>query len=159
MSPVSPASKPSLPIKPEPLAVTGVDWALLALVSLLAFGAGVLEVLLVPLYVGSVIVPVSVVAAVVSNIGLPWLGFVTVRVPAGALIPVVSWLVPVFGLIAVSRPEGDILVSGVGAQEWNYYVMILLGCFTGMAAFIRSTAAFASGSRGGSSSPDRSTAQ
>ena len=131
---------------------TGADWALVGLISAVALLSGVLEVLLVPLYAGSVLVPLSAVLAVLGNLALPRLGFATIRMPAGALIPVLSWLVPVLALVVIARPEGDILVAGGGAQQWNYYAMVLLGGGAGFGSFVmagsRAAAPTSTGTRG-----------
>lgn len=93
--------------------------------------AALLSVLLTPLYWGSALVPVSVVLAVASNVGLPILATRLGASRPVAAIPFVLWVVVVVAL-GVSRPEGDVLLpAGNGAQPWVTYGMLLAGALAG----------------------------
>ena len=74
--------------------------------------SAVLEALLVPIYVGSVVIPVAVVLALAGNVVLPRLARSLVPSTAAALAPFGAWLIVmvVFGVLA--RPEGDVVLPG-----------------------------------------------
>lgn len=112
----------------------GRDWAMLVVLCAAALLSGILEVLFVPLYVGSVLVPIVIVFAVAGNLLLPRLGRVLVASGAGSLVPFLSWLVPVLGLTLFPRPEGDVLVPGGNGQQWTFYGVLLGGCLAGFAS-------------------------
>jgi hypothetical protein len=92
-------------------AVRRLGWGLAAV----AVGGwlALVEVFWLPLRVGGVLVPLSVVVAVVGNLLLPAgaLRFSGSRVVA--VLPVVAWLVVAVGSM-VRRPEGDLVMNGVG---------------------------------------------
>ncbi|HEX2074306.1 MAG TPA: hypothetical protein VHF92_11010 [Geodermatophilus sp.] len=100
------------------------------LVALLAVAVAgwlaLVEVFWLPLRVGGVLVPVSVVAAVVGNLLL---------VPAAhrlsgsrvvAVVPAVTWLVVALAG-SIPRPEGDILITGSGDAGVVNLGFLLLG--------------------------------
>jgi hypothetical protein len=98
---------------------------------------GLLELMLVgQFYVGGQIIPLVIIAAVVSNIGLPVLGYRAVRAPRGAILPVVCWLITVLFLSIYERPEGDLLVISAYGQQWGFYGVLLLGGIAGFASII-----------------------
>jgi hypothetical protein len=142
----APAGKTAVDAPPLP-PVTVADWGLVALLTALAIGSGAFEVLLVPLYAGSWLVPISVLLGVVGNIVLPRSGFALVRVPSGALAPVLGWLVAVLVPIIIARPEGDIHVAGGGGQQWVLYALLVFGGLAGFTTFVRSSAAAPSTAR------------
>ncbi len=115
------------------------DWALVGLLSACAVLAGVLEVLFIPLYVGSVLVPVVIVFAILGNVLLPLGAHSVVRATGAAVLPFVSWLVPVLVLPLFPRSDGDVLVLGGGAQQWTFYGVVLLGCAAGFGTIVRVT--------------------
>ncbi|MFN2559957.1 MAG: hypothetical protein ABR571_01505 [Jatrophihabitans sp.] len=89
------------------------DWLARSGVAVLALCGGlsaVLEALLVPLYIGSVVIPVAVVLALAGNAVLPRLARSLVPTTAAALAPFGVWLIVmvVFGVLA--RPEGDVVL-------------------------------------------------
>jgi hypothetical protein len=114
----------------------GRDWLGLVVLCAAAVLAGLLELLFVPLYLGSVLFPVSILAAVLGNALWPRLGHALVRSGAGAFLPLVAWLVPVLGLSLVGRPEGDVIVLGGNGQELTFYAVLLLGCLSGFVSAI-----------------------
>lgn len=112
------------------------DWLILVVLCVTALLSGVLEVLFVPLYVGSVLVPVVVLFAIGGNVLLPYLGRTLVPTSAGTLAPFLSWLIPVLGLALFPRPEGDVLVPGGGGQQWTFYGLLLGGCVAGFISIV-----------------------
>ncbi len=113
-------------------------WATLALLCGCAVISALLELLFVPFYVGSTIVPVVVVAALVGNVVLPRWGFAATGRAAGAVLPLVCWLVVVLGLTMYQRPEGDIFVLGGNGQQWTFYALLLVGAAAGFATIVLS---------------------
>jgi len=91
------------------LALTG--WSVLAVAA--ATWLAVVEVLWLPLRLGGVLVPVSVVAAVVGNLLLPDLVLRRSRSRAVSVLPAVAWA-GVAAAASMRRPEGDLLVVGAG---------------------------------------------
>lgn len=110
-------------------ALSAVGIVAVCLVAVLAAG---LELLLVPLRVGTVMAPVSVLCAVVGNVALVRAGRVFVRSTGALVAPFVAWLVPVVGLAMTSRPEGDVLIPGGGGEQWVFYAMLLAGGAAGL---------------------------
>ena len=92
------------------LALTG--WSVLAVAA--ATWLAVVEVLWLPLRLGGVLVPVSVVAAVVGNLLLPDLVLRRSRSRAVSVLPAVAWA-GVAAAASMRRPGGDLLVIGAGA--------------------------------------------
>lgn len=94
--------------------------------------AGLIEVLLAPFYVGSVLVPVAVVLAIASNIALPIISRTLVDSVLAAAAPVVVWVAVVL-VLSLPRPEGDVLLpGGKGGQLAVSYAMMLLGVLAGV---------------------------
>lgn len=114
----------------------GRDWAPLVLLCAAAALAGLLEVLFVPFYIGSVLTPVVVPIALVTNYVWTRLGYTLVRTTTGAVAPFVCWVIPVLGLALFPRPEGDVIVIGGGGQQWVYYGLLLLGCLSGFVSIV-----------------------
>lgn len=86
-----------------------LGWGLVGVV--LAAWLAAVEVFWLPLRVGSVPVPVSLLAAVVGNLLLPaWVHRRSGSRLVG-LLPVLVWAAVAVGA-AVRRPEGDLLISG-----------------------------------------------
>jgi hypothetical protein len=101
------------------------------LCALCAVLAGMLTVLLTPLYWGSAIIPVSIVLAIATNVGLPLLVRLFGAPPLAAGVPFVLWLATIL-LLGMSRPEGDVLLpAGNGAQPWVTYGMLAAGTIAG----------------------------
>jgi hypothetical protein len=112
--------------------ITGWDWAGVALLTLCGALAGLLESLLVPLYWGSVIFPIAIVLALVSNVVLPRLAGSLVPRTSAVLAPFAGWLVVVVGFGVVSRPEGDVILPGApGKLEFVTYGVLLGGALAG----------------------------
>lgn len=97
-----------------------------AVVLVLAVWMALVEVFWLPLRVAGVLVPVSVVAAVVANLLLPRfaLRLSGSRVVAG--LTGVAWLVVVVAGM-IRRPEGDLLITGGGATGIVNLAFLLCG--------------------------------
>ena len=98
--------------------------------------AGMLEVLLVPLYAGRVLVPVAVVLAIAGNLVLPRLARSLADSTWVAAAPVVVWLIVTVGLGFTARPEGDVLLPGGGYVQWVGFGVFLGGLGAGLATVI-----------------------
>jgi hypothetical protein len=112
-------------------------WATVALLC----GAAVLNALLdvafmAQFYAGTVIVPVTILAAVVGNVLLPWLGRRAVGRTAGAVLPVVCWLVPTLVLTMYNRPEGDLFVIAEYQQQYAFYGLLIAGATAGFVTVV-----------------------
>jgi hypothetical protein len=121
--------------------VTGrlLDWLGLAAVITTAALAGLLEALLVPLYAGTVVVPLSVVLAIGGNLLFPRLARALVPTTPASALPVLAWLLVVMGFGAFGRPEGDVVLPGApSAVEWVTYGVLLGGAAAGVTAVVRS---------------------
>jgi hypothetical protein len=113
------------------------DWVGVALLAASAALAGLLEVLLVPLYVGSVILPVAVLFAVVGNVALPRLARVLVPRTLAAGAPFGAWLLVVVLFGVVTRPEGDVILPGSPSSvEFVTYGVLLGGTLAGTVTLV-----------------------
>jgi hypothetical protein len=84
------------------------------------------EVFWLPLRVGGVLVPLSVVGAVVANLLLPAAALRFSGSRLVAVLPAVTWLVvAVAGMMR--RPEGDLVLTGVGASGVASLAFLMLG--------------------------------
>lgn len=116
-----------------------VAWAGVAALTVTAALAGLLEAVLVPLYLGSYVFPIAVVAALISNIALPRMSRALVPSTLAAALPFLAWLVVVLGFGAVARPEGDVILPGGGALMYVSYGVMLGGALAGTVSVITST--------------------
>jgi hypothetical protein len=105
--------------------------AVLACLSAVLFG--VLDVLLVPLYVGGSLIPVAAVAAVLGNIALPALAAYAVERIGAGILALICWFLPVVVLTMYVRPEGDVIVLAQNDQEYSFYGMLLGGVIAAVA--------------------------
>lgn len=132
------------PIKPEAaagavarLAPGWLDWAGVALITACGALAALVEALLVPLFVGRLVAPVSVVLALASNAALPWLAGTLVPRPVARLAPFLAWLIVMIGFGVVARPEGDVILPGSpGNVVWVTYVVLLGGALVGTVTLV-----------------------
>jgi hypothetical protein len=102
-----PAPGGRMPRRPWTLAGWGVT------IVLVAGWLALVEVFWLPLRVGGVVVPVSVLAAVAGNLLLADAAHRLSGRRAVAVLPAVTWLVVAVGA-TVRRPEGDLLLTGGG---------------------------------------------
>ena len=116
-----------------------MDYALLVLVCATAAVAGLVEVLLVPRYIGSLIFPIAVPLGVLTAWGLPRLGFFLTRRVSGAALPLLCWMLPVLILTFWPRPAGDVVVEGGNAEQWVAFTMIVLGAVIGFRVVVVDT--------------------
>jgi len=108
-----------------------LGWGVLAFV-VPAFLA-LIEVLWLPLRVGSVLLPVSVVAAVVGNALLVTLAAEVSGSRIVGALPAVAWLAVVLRA-SLPRPEGDLLLLGGGSLGVVTLAFIGLGMVSALAA-------------------------
>jgi hypothetical protein len=114
-----------------------VGWATFALLCGTAVLNALLDVaFLARFYAGTVIIPVTILAAVGGNIVLPWLGLRAVGRMAGAVLPVVCWLIPTLVLTMYSRPEGDLFVIAEYQQQYAFYGLLIAGATAGFATVV-----------------------
>jgi hypothetical protein len=104
------------------------------LVGVAAVQGALLEVFYVPLRAGTVILPVSALAAVVLNVLLPRLMHSVTQVRRATLVPAALWLVVVVGL-AMGRPEGDVVLPGSSSGAIGVVALVVLFGGTAAAAF------------------------
>lgn len=114
-------------------------WAGVALVTVSGAFAAWLESLLVPYYVGSVVVPFCIVFALASNWFLPRLARALIPSVVAAALPFAAWLAVVLFVSASSRPEGDVILPGGGAVEYVGYGLMLAGALVGTISIVTST--------------------
>ena len=96
------------------------------LVLVIAFWMALVEVFWLPLRVGGVLLPVSVVVAVVANLLLPRLALRLSGSRLFAALTGVVWLVVVVAAM-IRRPEGDLIITGGGATGVVNLAFLLLG--------------------------------
>lgn len=121
------ASEPSNRAGNSPLAWVGV-----AVIAAGAALAALVEALLVPLYAGTVIVPVAAVLALAGNLAFPRLARALVPTTFASVIPLLAWLAVMFVLMS-SRPEGDVVFPGKpGAVVAVFYATVFGGVLAGI---------------------------
>jgi hypothetical protein len=101
-----------------------LGWAVAAVV--VAGWLTVVEIFWLPLRVGGVLLPVSVVAAVVGNLLFVGVTYRVSRSRVVAALPAVVWLVLAL-LASQTRAEGDLLLVGGGALGWVNLAFLLFG--------------------------------
>jgi hypothetical protein len=84
------------------------------------------EVFWLPLRVAGVLVPISVVAAVVGNLMLVALALRLTGSRLLAVLPALVWVAVAVGAM-VRRPEGDLILTGIGALGVVNLAFLLLG--------------------------------
>lgn len=101
--------------------------------------SAVLELLFVPVYIGGVIAPFTLLAVVIGNVALPRLGRAAAGGVLGAMLPVICWMVTMLGIALVTRPEGDVLVLAGQNQQYVFYALLLIGAAAGFGTAIISS--------------------
>jgi hypothetical protein len=114
-------------------------WLGVALITVCAALAGLLELLLVPLYAGHVLIPAAVLFAILSNVALPRMAVAVVRSTLAAVAPFVGWLVVAVGFGVLTRPEGDVILPGGGYVEYVGYGTLLGGALAGTITVVMCT--------------------
>lgn len=122
-----------------PRAAGLVDWAGVVLICAVAALAGVLEALFTPYYIGKVIAPFAVLAALASNAVLPRMARALVPTTLAAVLPFLTWLVVIIAFGVVARPEGDVILPGApGKVEAVVYGVLLGGALAGTVSVVTS---------------------
>ena len=117
----------------------------LAVLSVVVFTAvavlgAAVEVTLVPVRVGTTVVPVSVALAVLGNIVVPVLSRRAVPRTAAAALPAMAWVATVL-VLSQARPEGDVLLPGSpSALVYVTYALLGLGIVAAMVTVVRGQA-------------------
>jgi hypothetical protein len=98
--------------------------------------SAVIEVLLIPLYHGGDVFPVTIVITIVLNVALPRLTRMTVDWGWAIALPLVSWIVVaiVLGFTNTSR---SILVPGSGQASYVALAFYFLGTLAGFISVLR----------------------
>jgi hypothetical protein len=117
------------------------------LICLCGVCAALLEALLVPIYVGTIPVPVAVVLAVLSNIAFPRIAYRIAPRGLAALAPFACWLVVIFIFGIVARPEGDVILPGGSSVQYVSYGVMLGGALAGTLTVVLSVPARSSRGR------------
>ena len=106
------------------------------LLCLCAALAALIELSLVPLYVGGTIAPVSVPLALLGNAVLPRLARRLVDSPGAMALVVLCWLLPLVILALTPRPEGDVYVRANAGDQWVFYAVLFGGLAVGVATVV-----------------------
>jgi hypothetical protein len=93
---------------------------------LVAGWLALVEVFWLPLRIGGVLVPLSVLAAVVGNLMLTAAAHRVSGSRLVAVLPAVVWLVVAVAAM-IRRPEGDLVLTGGGATGTVNLLFLLLG--------------------------------
>jgi hypothetical protein len=101
-----------------------VGWAVLAVAA--GSWLALVEVFWLPLKVGPVPVPLSVLAAVAGNLLLVQLAHRLSGSRLVAVLPALVWLVVALAAM-VRRPEGDLVLVGTGVTGWVGMAFLLFG--------------------------------
>jgi hypothetical protein len=119
---------------------TAWAWIGVAVLCGCAMLAAVLALFLVPVYAGTVVVPVAVAAALATNIVLPRLARALIPTTGAAMLPFASWLIVVIAVGTFPRPEGDVVLpGGGGALQWVSYGVLLGGALAGTVTVVLSS--------------------
>lgn len=116
--------------------VRAVDRLGVVVVTACAALAALLELLLVPLYAGSVVLPIAVVFAVASNVLLPRMARALVPSTFAAAAPFVAWVVVAIGFGVLTRPEGDVILPGGSPLQYVTYGVLLGGALAGTVTLV-----------------------
>ena len=101
-----------------------VAWGIVAV--LVAGWLALVEVFWLPLRIGGVLVPLSVLAAVVGNLMLIGAAHRLSGSRVVAVLPGLVWLVVAIAAM-IRRPEGDLVLTGGGATGTINLLFLLLG--------------------------------
>jgi hypothetical protein len=101
-----------------------LGWGLLATV--VSLWLALTEVFWLPLRVGPLLVPVSILVAVVANLLLPAAALRGSGSRTVAVVPGLVWLVVAIAAM-MRRPEGDLVIIGRGAAGTVNLAFLLLG--------------------------------
>jgi hypothetical protein len=99
-------------------------WALTAVV--VGGWLALVEVFWLPLRVGGVLVPLSILVAVVANLLLPAAALRISGSRLVAVLPALSWLAVAIAAM-IRRPEGDLVMTGGGATGVVNLAFLMIG--------------------------------
>jgi hypothetical protein len=109
-----------------------LGWSAVALCTASALLAALVESMLIPLYAGTVLVPLAPVLAIAGNIALPLLARTAVDRTSVAAAPFVAWLAVVVVLAGVSQSEGDVIYpAGSSLLQLQSYGVVFGGALAG----------------------------
>jgi len=117
---------------PAGVAVAGV-----LVYCLVAVGSALIEVLLIPLYVGGTIFPITVLIAVVVNWMLPVLVHTMAAWRWVIGLPLLSWLAGVIVLGFTNTARGSVLVPGYGDGQYVGLGLFFIGTLAGAVSVVR----------------------
>jgi hypothetical protein len=99
--------------------------------------AAIIEVLLTPLYLGSVLFPITVLLAIATNIALPMLARELVDSTLSAAVPVIVWFLVAI-VLGFLPAHGSVLLPGGGAgQTFASLGTVFLGVIAGSITMAR----------------------
>ena len=105
------------------------DWKRGVILAVLAFDgvlSAVMGALLLPLYVGSIPVPISALISGLVNAALVWAALQWTAAPRVAAVPLWTWLVTV-AVLTLGGPGGDIVFGGAGIMQFAPLIFVALG--------------------------------
>jgi hypothetical protein len=117
-------------MKDEELA-GGLRAAAVVLFTVLGAMSAGLEILLVPVYIGGVIFPITLVLAVVGNVFLARGLRALVGSHGLASLPLVAWILVVFFMGFAADSKGDVLLPGYGQGQYVALGLPLVGLLAG----------------------------
>ncbi|WP_308124081.1 hypothetical protein [Mycolicibacterium xanthum] len=102
--------------------------------------SALLAAFFLPLYLGSVPLPVSAVLSGVVNAALVWTGLQWTPSQAAAGTPLWTWLATV-ALFTLGGPGEDIVFGGAGIMEYGAVLLVALGAGPAALVLTRQTGA------------------
>ena len=96
-----------------------------------------IEVLLIPLHIGSHIFPATVIIAVLVNIALPGLVNAMVEWRSAIGVPLLAWLLTTIVLGFANTGGGSVLVPGSGADGYVGLALFFVGTLAGFIGVVR----------------------
>jgi hypothetical protein len=99
--------------------------------------SAIIEVLLIPLYLGSHIFPITVLIAIVLNAVLPRLVALTVDWRWAIGLPLALWVITLIVLAYVNTGHGSVLVPGYGDGQYVGLGLFFVGTVAGFLGVVR----------------------
>lgn len=120
---------------PPPVTRGGaVDWILVAVVTLLAGWTAVVAMAYLPLYIGAVPFPVSVLLAVAVMAIAPWLCYRLTGSLFAALLPVLLWFGLTLWIVLSHNPIMPNRPLSIRAGQWRLMLLLGLGSLAAAAS-------------------------
>jgi hypothetical protein len=115
-------------------AVLARPWRVTAVVLFTLLGAmsAAIEILLVPLYIGSVIFPITLVLVLIGNVYFPRAVWWLTDSTGLAFLPTVGWVVVLIYFGIVPNPMGDVLLPGYGQGQYVGQALLVVGLIAGI---------------------------